>query len=87
MIRAGKVERPSPEGLMRWLLAALTVSSMAMTGCPSEFGKEGRVNQAVHKDAQDLAIRRCSDELIAEVCAPGKENSDECRKCRQGGMP
>ena len=39
---------------MRWLLATVTISSLAMTGCPSEFGKDGRVNKAVHKDMMDL---------------------------------
>lgn len=72
---------------MRWLLAAVVVSSMTMTGCPSEFGKDGRVNKAIHKDTQDLVIRRCSNERIEEVCGRGKEDSDECRKCREGGVP
>jgi hypothetical protein len=72
---------------MRWLLAAVAVSSMAMTGCPSEFGKDGRVNKAINKDTQNLVIRRCSNERIEEVCGRGKEDSDECRKCREGGVP
>jgi len=72
---------------MRWLLAAVVVSCMAMTGCPAEFGKDGRVNKAIHKDTQELVIRRCSNERIAEVCGPGREDSEECRRCRQGGVP
>jgi hypothetical protein len=68
---------------MHWLKAGVVVLSvMAMTGCPSEFGKDGRVAKAVHKDAQDqLLITRCSEERRQEVCAPGKKDSVECRKC------
>ena len=68
---------------MRWLQAGVAVLSMlAMTGCPSEFGKEGRVSKAVHKDSQEqLGITRCSDSVRERVCAPGKEASAECRRC------
>ncbi len=57
-----------------------------MAGCPSEFGKDGRVDQAVHKDTQELLIKRCSNERIEEVCRRGKEDSEDCRKCREGGV-
>jgi hypothetical protein len=82
-MRAGKVEDPSREGLMQWRLAAAVVLSIAMTGCPSEFVKDGRVNKAAHKDTLEMVIRRCSNERIEEVCGRGKEDSDDCRKCRQ----
>lgn len=81
--RAGTVENRSREGLMRWLRAGVVVLSVTTTtGCPSEFGKEGRVAKAVHADSQDqLSITRCSDVERKRVCGPGKENSDECRRC------
>ena len=71
---------------MRWRLAAVVVSSLVIAGCPSEFGKDGRVDQAVHKDTQELVIKRCSNERIEEVCGRGKEDSEDCRKCREGGV-
>jgi hypothetical protein len=72
---------------MRWLLAAMVVLSTALTGCPSEFGKDGRVNKAVHDDTQDhlLFITECSKERYREVCGPGKWDTDDCQRCRAGG--
>lgn len=68
---------------MRWLQAAVGILAvMAMTGCPSEFGKDGRIGKAVHKDAQDqLVITGCSDERRNEVCAGPNRDPYECRKC------
>jgi hypothetical protein len=64
----------------RAAVAALSV--LTATGCPSEFGKEGRVSKAVRKDSQEqLMIKRCSDWERRRVCSPGKEDSDECRAC------
>ncbi len=62
---------------------ALVISALVLSGCPSEFGKDGRVAKAVHKDSeqQQLELTQCSDQRKREVCAHGKENSDECRKC------
>ena len=75
---------------MRWLRVGVVIlSAMTTTGCPSEFGKDGRVAKAVHKDSQEqlLYITRCSEKMLKEVCASGKEDSDDCRRCRQGGAP
>jgi hypothetical protein len=55
---------------------------MALTGCPSEFGREGRIAKAMHRDTMELVIKRCSAEKIEEVCGNGKENTPECQKCR-----
>jgi hypothetical protein len=68
---------------MRWFQAGVALLAiLAMTGCPSEFGKEGRVAKAVHKDSEEqLGIQRCGEKRRREVCAPGKEYSDECRRC------
>ena len=74
---------------MRWRqIAAISLSIMAMTGCPSEFGKDGRVNKAVRQDTQDqlLFITGCSRTRFEEVCGPGKWDSDECLRCRQAGV-
>ncbi|WP_224361077.1 hypothetical protein [Hyalangium versicolor] len=68
---------------MRWLQTwLLGLSAMAMIGCPSEFGKEGRVAKAAHKDSMELVIKRCSPERIEEVCGNGRENTPECKQCR-----
>jgi hypothetical protein len=68
---------------MQWLQVAVVVLSVAaMTGCPSEFGKDGRVSTAVHKDVQEqLVIKRCSDAERERVCGPGKKDSKDCREC------
>jgi hypothetical protein len=74
---------------MRWLHVGVTVLSvMAMTGCPSEFGKDGRVSKAVQKDTQEhlLYITRCAQTRYEEVCGPGKWDTDECLKCRRAGV-
>ena len=55
---------------------------MLMTGCPTEFGKDGRVNKAVREDALELISRPCTQEQLKQYCGPGKENSPECiEKC------
>jgi hypothetical protein len=65
----------------------IVFSVLAITGCPSEFGKDGRIAKAVHKDAQEqiIIIRRCVDQERKRVCARGQENSKECLEC--GGPP
>jgi hypothetical protein len=65
----------------------LLIFSMVMTGCPSEFGKDGRLNKAAAKDMKEnlLIIKRCSDLERQRVCANGQQNSLACREC--GGPP
>jgi len=73
---------------MRWFQVGVVVLSiMVMTGCPSEFGKDGRVNKATTKDTQEnlLFLQGCSAQRRMEVCAPGQENSVACQRC--GGPP
>ncbi len=68
---------------MRWLQTVPSLLFvMALTGCPSEFGREGRIAKAMHRDTMELVIKRCSAEKIEEVCGNGKENTPECQKCR-----
>jgi hypothetical protein len=65
----------------------MVLSMMAVTGCPSEFGKDGRVDKAVQQDMQEqlLFVTGCEEKRYKEVCAPEKWDSDECRKCRLEG--
>ena len=68
---------------MRWLQAAvLVLSVLAMIGCPSEFGKDGRLNKAAHKDVQEqLVIKRCSDAYKEKVCKSPQRNEQKCLEC------
>jgi hypothetical protein len=69
-------------------MAVVVVFTMTATGCPSEFGKDGRVDKAVEQDTQEqlLFLTGCSQTRYKEVCAPGKWDSDECVRCRQAGV-
>lgn len=72
---------------MRWLqVTVIALSVMAVTGCPSEFGRDGRVNKAVQQDVQEqlLFVTECEEKRYKEVCAPGLWDSAECQKCRLG---
>lgn len=41
-------------GLMRWLqVNAVVLVAVALAGCPSEFGKDGRIGKAVEKDVNE----------------------------------
>jgi hypothetical protein len=70
---------------MRWLQMAVAVLSfIALTGCPSEFGKDGRVNKAIHNDTRQnmLDLKGCSDAWRAEVCGDGpNQNPVKCKEC------
>lgn len=73
---------------MRWLTAGVSVfACLMLTGCPSEFGKDGRIAKAVGRDAHEqiIIVRKCEDHERKKVCAPGRENSQECLAC--GGPP
>ncbi|HEX8705199.1 MAG TPA: hypothetical protein VF815_40585 [Myxococcaceae bacterium] len=67
---------------MRWFQAAVgSLLVLALAGCPSEFGKGGRVSKAVGKDAAELAKPECSEEELEKFCGKGKELSPECQAC------
>lgn len=70
---------------MRWLQAGMVVLSVLLTaGCPSEFGKDGRVAKAAHNDSQEnlLELTRCSEEWRKEVCGNGpNKNHKKCLEC------
>ena len=57
----------------------LPVVLMLMTGCPSEFGKEGRIAKAVRKDTLELVREYdCDDETRKQYCDGGRHNTSEC---------
>jgi hypothetical protein len=68
---------------MRWFQAAVAILSvLVMTGCPSEFGKDGRVSKAVHKDAREqLGLTGCSDRYRWEVCEGPNKDPQKCQAC------
>lgn len=63
---------------MRWRTAGLCALSLVTTGCPEEFGKEGRVQRAVHQDTLELVEKACSEEDAQRYCANGQERSAAC---------
>ena len=66
---------------MRWRHIATGLFSLTMmTGCPSEFGRDGRVNKAVQKDAKELIQYECPEDIFEEHCSEGRENTPECLK-------
>jgi len=65
---------------MRWRHAATRLLLLSLlTGCPSEFGKDGRINKASHQDTMDLYSKRCTDDEYKKYCANGRQNTPECR--------
>jgi hypothetical protein len=69
---------------MRWPHVAVAIlSTSLLTGCPSEFGKDGRVAKAVSKDAQEqiIIIKQCTRRMRDAVCGHGQQNSKECLEC------
>jgi hypothetical protein len=70
---------------MQWLRAGTgTLALMILTGCPSEFGREGRVAKAVHNDSLELVRKYCSEKDYKTFCEGGREHTPECiDKCGQ----
>jgi hypothetical protein len=68
---------------MRWIQVGVVVlSGMVMSGCPSEFGREGRIAKAIHKDVQEnLIIKRCSDDYKRKVCDGPQRDEQKCLQC------
>ncbi len=64
---------------MQWLQVGTSMLALTMMlGCPSGFGKEGRVAKAAHQDTLGLVRKYCSELERREFCGPGKEKSKEC---------
>ncbi len=66
---------------MRWLQAGVGVLTFMMSGCPSGFGKEGRVAKAAHQDTLGIVRKYCAPEERARVCEGDKKDSPDCRAC------
>jgi hypothetical protein len=62
---------------MRWFGAALVL--MVSTGCPSDFGKGGRVDRASHKDSLELVRKHCSQQEYDEACGGDRKYTQGCR--------
>ncbi len=64
---------------MRWSLVATGLFALVMsTGCPSEFGRDGRVNKAVRQDAKELIPEDCPEPVFLRFCSDGRESTPEC---------
>lgn len=72
-------QQPSREGLMTWRHVGTGVFVLVMiTGCPSEFGKGGRVNKAVGQDVKELIHEDCPEPVFLRFCSDGRESTPEC---------
>jgi len=69
---------------MGWRTAGLCALCLVTTGCPEEFGKEGRIQRAAHKDALELIQKPCSREAFEKCCDGGREQSEQCREACGG---
>lgn len=64
---------------MRWRTAGLcALGLVAMTGCPEEFGKEGRIQRAAHTDALELIQKQCTLAEYRVYCEGGREKTAKC---------
>ncbi|HEX8701987.1 MAG TPA: hypothetical protein VF815_24370 [Myxococcaceae bacterium] len=72
---------------MRWFqVTAAGLAAVALAGCPSEFGKGGRIGKAVEKDVQKQldGVAQCTEEYIEEVCYGPRMDAAECDRCGGG---
>jgi hypothetical protein len=70
---------------MRWRTVGLCVLSLVgMTGCPEEFGKGGRIDQAVQQDVEESIRKPCTPEEYRRFCGGKKQGSPECREACGG---
>jgi hypothetical protein len=70
---------------MRWLqVNAVVLVAVALAGCPSEFGKDGRIGKAVEKDVNEKFKRdECTEEYMEEVCNGPNQDDALCKQCRE----
>ena len=68
---------------MRWRPAwSFALALVTLTGCPEEFGKEGRIERAAHQDVVERLRKRCSEEDLKQYCPEDDVQSEEClEKC------
>jgi hypothetical protein len=62
---------------------AVVLAAVALAGCPSEFGKDGRIDKAVEKDVQEQLdnLPLCSEEYVEEACYGPNQDEAECKRC------
>jgi hypothetical protein len=67
---------------MQWRTAGTgALFLVGLLGCPHEYGREGTVDRAVHKDVMELQRKRCSTDELQKFCGNNKK-SKQCReKC------
>jgi hypothetical protein len=70
---------------MRWFqVNAVVLAAVALAGCPSEFGKEGRIGKAVEKDVREqLNLVECTEEYMKKVCEGPEQDDFLCEQCRE----
>ncbi len=70
---------------MRWFqVNAVVLAAVALAGCPSEFGKDGRIDKAVEKDVNEQLKRVvCTEEYMEEVCDGPNQDDALCKQCRE----
>jgi len=68
---------------MRWRTTWIfALALVTLTGCPEEFGKEGRIQRAAHRDVMESLRKNCSEDEIQKYCPQGQEQSEDClRAC------
>jgi hypothetical protein len=67
---------------MRWRTCWLCVLSLvALTGCPEDFGIDGRMDQAIRKDMRERLEQQCTDEELRLYCGRGKPEETCREKC------
>jgi hypothetical protein len=69
---------------MRWrhVVGTGLFTLVMSTGCPSEFGRDGRVNKAVGKDVKEFIPEDCPVPIFQKYCSDGRDNTPECiREC------
>jgi hypothetical protein len=57
------------------------LAMVSMAGCPSEFGKDGRVAKAIHRDTLELVRRHCAEPELRDVCSGPNKDPEACREC------
>jgi hypothetical protein len=51
---------------------------LLLTGCPSGFGKDGRIHRASHQDTLNLVRKACDRAAYEAFCSNGREKTSRC---------
>lgn len=65
---------------MRWRYAGTGTVALLMTGCPHDYGKDGRADKEVHKAEVELVRKYCDKEMLERYCGGDRKNTPECRR-------